>query len=105
MDSDKVELREFYNDYDPPPYVRKTVRALLSSVPNKYVQGLDCVVLTNQSGHPRRHRLGKTTSRKRRYPQSQVLGRYHPAHRGNQPWIELYVDNIVAIDRGRGFSL
>jgi hypothetical protein len=95
MDSGKVELREFYNDFAPPPYVYRTVRALLSSVPSKYIQGLDCVVLTNQSGHPRRHRLGTLPSRKRRLPKSQILGLYHQAHRGSRPWIELYVDKIA----------
>ena len=96
MVSNKVEIRQFYNNYRPPRYAFKTVRKLLSSVPDKYAQGLECVVLTNQSGHPRRDRLGKVTSRKRRLPQSRVLGRYHPARHGTQPWIELFVDNIEA---------
>jgi hypothetical protein len=90
----EVSLREFYNDYVPPRYVFKTVRTLLNSIPEKYVRGLDCVVLTNQSGLPRRDRLGKTTSRKRRLPQSSVAGRYHPAWQGKLPWIEIFVDKI-----------
>jgi hypothetical protein len=91
-----TEIREFYNDYVPPRYVRKLVAALLSSVPPKYLQCLDCIVLTNQSGMPRRDRLGKVTSRRRRVPQSQVLGRYHHARPGKFPWIELYVDKLVS---------
>jgi hypothetical protein len=90
----RTVIREFYNDYVPPRYVRNLVTNLLFSVPAKYLQGLDCVVLTNQSGAPRRHRLGKVTSRKRRAPQSHVFGRYHHAHHGNAAWIELYVDNL-----------
>jgi hypothetical protein len=89
-------IREFYNDFVPPRYVRKLVTNLLFSVPAKYLRGLDCVVLTNQSGAPRRHRLGKATSRKRRVPQSGVLGRYHHAHHGKAAWIELFVDNLSA---------
>lgn len=89
-------IREFYNDFVPPRYVRKLVSNLVSSVPTKYLRGLDCVVLTNQSGHPRRHRLGKVTSRKRRVPQSRVLGRYYRAHQGKPAWIELFVDNLSA---------
>jgi hypothetical protein len=27
-------------------------------------------------------------------PQSRVLGRYHPKWKGQQPWIELYIDQI-----------
>jgi hypothetical protein len=87
-------IREFYNDFVPPRYVRKLVGNMVSSVPAKYLHGLDCVVLTNQSGHPRRYRLGKVTSRKRRVPQSQSFGRYHGAHHGKPAWIELFVDNL-----------
>ena len=89
-------IREFYNDFVPPHYVRKLVCNLVSSVPTKYLQGLDCIVLTNQSGHPCRYRLGKVTSRKRRVPQSRVFGRYYRAHHGKPAWIELFVDNLSA---------
>jgi hypothetical protein len=91
-----TEVREFYHDYVPPRYVRKLVPRLLSSVPAQYLRGLDCIVLTNQSGLPRRHRLGKVTSRKRRVPQSRVMGRYYRTHRGKPAWIELFVDNLAA---------
>jgi hypothetical protein len=89
-------IREFYNDFVPPRYVRKLVGNMVSSVPAKYLRGLDCVVLTNQSGHPRRHRLGKVTSRRRRVPQSRVFGRYYRAHHGKPAWVELFVDNLSA---------
>jgi hypothetical protein len=89
-------IREFYNDFVPPRYVLKLVRHLFSAVPAKYTYGLDGIVLTNQSGHPRRYRLGKVTSRKRRVPQSRVFGRYHHSHHGKQAWIELFVDNLSA---------
>jgi hypothetical protein len=94
--SKPVEIREFYADFIPPRYVRGLVARLLSSIPAKYTNGLDCVVLTNQSGAPRRDRLGKVSSRKRRFPQDQVLGRYHHARRDSPAWIELYVDKIAA---------
>lgn len=89
-----IKVREFYNDYLPPRYVLRLVVRLLSSVPAKYTNALDCVVLTNQSGAPRRKRLGKVTWRKRRLSQDGVLGLYHRAFSGKPAWIELYVDNI-----------
>jgi len=95
-DRHKVELREFYKDYNPPRRVLKTIRKLLDLVPEQYIQGLDCVVLTNMSGQPRHRRLGKIPSSKGRVSRSRVLGLYHGAHRGKLPWIEIYVDNIVA---------
>ena len=91
----EIPIREIYRNWRPPLNVAKLTRRLLASVPSKYVRGLDCVVLTNLSGQPRRHRLGKTTSRGRRVPQSQVLGRYHQKWKGQPPWIELYVDQIL----------
>ena len=88
-------MREFYTDYTPPRGVSKTLRRILDRVPQQYLQGLDCVVLTNMSGQPRRLRLGKIRARKRRVPRSRVLGLYHGAHRGKLPWIEIYVDQIA----------
>ncbi len=99
MEPSSVPIREFYNNFSPPQHSLKTVRRLLDSVPQKYLTSLDAVVLTNQSGLPRRDRLGKVTSRGRRRPQRFTIGRYHPAHAGNKPWIELYVDKI---ERGIG---
>jgi hypothetical protein len=91
----RVELREFYKDYTPPRGVLKTLRKILDRVPQQYLQGLDCVVLTNMSGQPRRLRLGKIRTSKRRVSRSRVLGLYHHAHRGKYPWIEIYVDQIA----------
>jgi len=94
----EIPIKEFYQHYQPPVKATAIVRRLLSRVPDKYIRGLGYVVLTNLSGQPRRHRLGKTTSRGRRVPQSRVLGRYHQRCQGQTPWIELYVDQIF-----RGF--
>jgi len=90
-----IEVREFYNNFTPPRYARRLVVRLLSSVPAKYSRGIESVVLTNQSGAPRRQRLGKVTSRKRRLRQHGVLGRYYRASSGKPAWIELYVDNLA----------
>ena len=90
-----IEVREFYNNYMPPRYVLRLVARLLSRVPAKYTKGLDCVVLTNQSGAPRRDRIGKIKSRKRRQSRKGVFGLYHSFRPSKPPWIELYVGNIV----------
>ena len=96
----KIELREFYKDYTPPRQVFKTIRKILDRVPQQYLHGLDCVVLTNMSGQPRRSRLGKIPSSKGYVSRSRVLGLYHGAHRGKLPWIEIYVDKIAGRHRG-----
>lgn len=94
--TNEVAIREFYKDFVPPRYVLRLVRRLVQSVPPKYSNRLDCVVLTNQSGAPRRQRFGKVNSRRRRVFQANVVGRYHRALSGKPAWIELYVDKIVA---------
>jgi hypothetical protein len=94
-DHEEVRINEAYNGYAPPVNVVKVVRRLLARVPNQYLRGLDCVVLTNLSGQPRRNRLGKVTSRGRRIEKSRVAGLYHQKWKGQPPWIELYVDQIL----------
>ena len=91
----EICIKEAYRDYTPPLNVAKTVRLLLRSVPPKYLRGLDCVVLTNLSGQPRRNRVGKIIRRGRRVSRSHVAGLYHRQWQGNPPWIELYVDQIL----------
>ena len=68
-------------------------------MPDKYLNGLDCILLTNEVALPRRDRVGKVRSRKRKFDKSRVLGRYHGRSRSSLPYIELRVDKIV-----RGWS-
>ena len=91
----EIPVREAYRNYKPKINAAKAVKRLLGPIPTKYLRGLDCVVLSNLSGQARRNRLGKTTSRGRRVQKSKTLGLYHPGSRGQRPWIELYVDQIL----------
>src|SRR5262249_32997139 len=95
-----VPIREAYRGYTPPRYVTRTVAKLLRSTPAKYLAGLDCVVLSNFSGQPRRHRLGKVPRKGRKVRKDQVTGLYHPAWQESPPWIELYVDKIIDAAKG-----
>jgi hypothetical protein len=94
-DHGEIRINETYSGYRPPVNVVKVVRRLLAGVPDQYIRGLDCVVLTNLSGQPRRNRLGKIPSRGRRIARSRVAGLYHEKWKGQPPWIELYVDQIL----------
>jgi len=95
-----IRITEAYRDYQPPFDATKFVGKLLASVPAKYLKGLDCVVLTNESGLPRKDRIGKIWSRKRKVDKSRAFGLYHPRSRDSLPYIELRVDRI-AVDLGR----
>ena len=88
MNSRTVEIRELYKNYTPPQHVLSTVQALLDSVPDEYVSGLDHVVLTNGLIKMRRPR---------------VLGRYHGKQPGRPPWVELYVNRIAAGTMGHAW--
>jgi hypothetical protein len=90
-----VRIVEAYRDYQPPFDATKLVGKLLVTVPDKYLRGLDCILLTNASGLARKDRLGRVWSRKRKFGKALVLGRYHGSSRNSLPYIELRVDKIA----------
>lgn len=97
----EIEIKEAYRDYAPPFNASAVVRGLLRTVPDKYLNGLDCVVLTNISALSRRDRVGKVWSRKRKFSKAGVLGFYHHGSRNSSPYIELRVDAIIeSTERG-----
>jgi hypothetical protein len=86
-----VVVREDYREYRAPGWVRPTVERLLGSLSPQHVAGLSAVVLTDSATADARK-----VRRPRRNRRGVVLGRYHPAWTGNQPWIEIVVDRVVA---------
>jgi hypothetical protein len=68
---------------------------MLSSIPPKYLIGLDRVVLTNSSGLPRARRRAVTKSRKRKVRIATARGLYHQEWNGKRAWIEIFVDNTL----------
>ncbi|MBZ5663909.1 MAG: hypothetical protein LAO30_04840 [Acidobacteriia bacterium] len=86
----------------PPPFDPSAiVHRLLRTVPDKYLRGLDCVVLMNLGGLSRRDRVGRVWSRNRRVDKSYILGRYHHSSRNSLPYIELRVDKIIEGLKGK----
>lgn len=94
-DASNVKVVEAYRDYTPSIDATLIVRQLLDTVPEKYLRGLDCVLLTNEAALPRRDRIGRVWSRKRKFDKSRVLGRYYRRNSQNQAYIELRVDKIL----------
>ena len=88
-----VPVYENYKDYCPPRIVHRTVVSLLSCLPKGYLSGLRSVVLTNAKATEK----GRTIKLKRKkVVRAKCLGFYHPGKRGEPPWIEIVVDNIIA---------
>ena len=88
-----IAIHENYRQYQPPSWFQPTVERLLQSLDVQHTAGLRAVVLTD-SGSIGRGKTGRVQGRK--YQRSECLGFYHRAWRGEQPWIELVVDNIVS---------
>jgi len=94
-DRPDIRINESYRDYQPPFDAQNVVRKLLEPIPDKYLRGLDCIVLTSESSLSRKDRVGKVWARKRKFDKSQVRGRYHSAWQGRLPWIEIRVDKTI----------
>ena len=90
-----IRIIEAYRHYTPPVDAPAIIRRLLNTVPEKYLRGLDCVVLTNEVALSRKDRKGKVWSRRRRVDKSYVLARYHHGSRNSLPYIEVRVDKVV----------
>ena len=97
-DAPQVRIVESYRDYTPPLNVPFLIRQLLDTVPEKYLRGLDCVVLTNETSFNKRDRRPTGSRRKRRG--KVVFRRYHGRARSSGSYVELRVDRIVAGVKG-----
>lgn len=87
--SEEIKVVEYYRGYSPPFDAIKPVRKLLRHVPEKYLDGLQIVTLTN-SQSTRRLRRGKAWSGKRKVRFADSRGWYR---RGQ---IVLLIDKIAA---------
>jgi hypothetical protein len=88
-------VQTFFSDYEPPFDPAPIVKRMLDSVPRKYLVGLQEVVLTNESGLPRKRRTTVLKSRRRKVRLGQTAGLYHAAFAGKPAWIEIFVDNAL----------
>jgi hypothetical protein len=97
-----VEVRHSFKDYEPPRWLDKTVQRLLASLSEEHVAGLEAIVLTDSASIGK----GKTNRvRGRKYKRNECLGFYHPAWKGQLPWIEIVVDNMLRGIPPRAFVL
>jgi hypothetical protein len=88
-----IPVYENYKDYQPPRYAYSAIVNLLSKLPKQYLSGLQSVVLTNAMAIGR----GKTCRvNGKKYIRHECLGFYHPKKKGEAPWIEIVVDNVIA---------
>jgi hypothetical protein len=85
-----IPIREDYDAYSPPRWVRPTVERLLACLSAGHVGGLSAVVLTDAATADARK-----TRRMRKNRRGVPLGRYHAAWSGEKAWVEIVVDRIV----------
>jgi hypothetical protein len=86
-----------FSDYSPPFDVSSLVERMLEFVPPRYLLGLREVVLTNKIGLSRARRRSVTKSRGKKVKILQARGLYHPAWKGKQAWIEIFVDSTLSV--------
>ena len=90
----RCQIVESYRNYKPPFPVVPIVEDLVKCVPEKYLRGLDAIVLTNAGGQSRRARRRTTRARGRKVWVSTSRGFYKPPYAGRKPYIQLHVDLI-----------
>jgi len=95
MANGSVQITADYHDYTPPFAVEPIVQRMLKSIPEKYLDGLGEVVLTNPSGKSRKRRRAMTKSRNHKVRALDARGLYHPAWHNQPAWIEIFVDNTL----------
>lgn len=87
---------ESYSEWHPPFSIRPELEALIKSIPEKYLAGLGCIVLTDTGSLNRSLRRKKVRHRGRKRARIEANGSYQPAWPGHLAHIELFVDNILA---------
>jgi hypothetical protein len=90
-----VRITASYHEYSPPFAVEPIIRRMLHTIPEKYLNGLSEIVLTNTAGMSRERRRSVTRSRKRKIRMLDARGLYHPAGQRGSAWIEIFVDNVL----------
>src|SRR5258708_1471683 len=91
----RPEIIENYKNFEPPAKFRISLEELLDAAPEKYLVGLDAIVLTNQTALTRDERRRKTWSRNRKIRLADARGWYQRGTRISPANICLYVDNIM----------
>jgi hypothetical protein len=95
-----VEIIESYKDYEPSVNATVVTRKLIDNIPQKYLLGLGQIVITNQSGLPRRELRKKVRSRKRKLSMDIIRGFYHYRTASSPAWIEIFIDQILNLEFG-----
>lgn len=90
---ERVDIREHFQDYEPPIEVAGAVRKLLNLIPDNHLQGLTEITIRNSDEMPRRRRRSWTYSRSKKVKFETVRGLYVQTGVKNGK-IELFINNI-----------
>ncbi len=94
-----MKIVEGYKTFRPPFDAAALVARLIDGLPARCGSGLHAIVLTDTASLSRSQRRGRAWSGQKKYHVGHVLGVYHPAWNGEPPWIELFMDKILAGQR------
>jgi len=91
----QVEIQELFGQYSPKIPITKIIRRLIASIPDKYLEGLEKVVLTDSISIKEELPGEHTKFQDRDIPLWECHALYYPLHEGRPAWILLIVDNIL----------
>ena len=89
-----IKIEENYKEYIPHPKIKKSIKRMISNVPQKRLLGIHVIILTNTKALNNKKRRQKTKSRKRKVALNKCLGWYIQKWDKNPAYIELLIDNI-----------
>ena len=84
-----MKIKASYQNYHPPGNPEKSIRILLKYVPDKYLRGIDVIILRSSKD------VNRATRREDFKGPKTTLGTYHHRHGNSKPYIELYIDTII----------
>jgi len=90
-----AKILETYRGWVPPLNAAETVARLVAGIPERYLAGLEAIILTNADGLGHSRRRQKTWARDHKVRIAACRGLYHHAWKGQPACIELFVDNIL----------
>lgn len=94
---DRVRIVESYTDYEPPQWVFNSIKGLLDAIPEKYLTGLDFVLLTNHNNLTRKGKRRRIKRGLKKIGSEHVAGTYHQRFRNHPAYIRIVVDKGIVV--------
>ena len=89
-------IKEQYNDFTPPPSIRKAIERIVKTIPSQNLSGLHSIVLTNSSSLSRAQKRKKVRSGNKKYYLKECPGLYFCKRQNEPAYIQINIENILS---------